>query len=537
MPHKYAQIAFTDSVRQVQVEQNSRSGYAKMDQGEDYNHLMSQYEADFITDRDSFYMASVSETNWPYLQHRGGPKGFMRVIDESTLGFADFSGNRQYVSTGNFRSNDRVALFFMDYPNKRRLKLMGKIKLVPNNDWETLAKLEVDGYRANVERAFLIHVEAFDWNCPQHITPRFTEEDLEQLLAPLAAENEKLKQQVQGAQSLAQASTEVKENIVLGAGEGEGELSLVISGIRQLTPRVRAYEFRETHGKDLPAIEAGSHLQIPVSLKNGKTVLRHYSICSNPKRRDIYEIAVLKDENGQGGSMAIHDTLQLGMQLNCRPAENHFPLHKDARPAVLFSGGIGITPIKAMAQALKCRGNNFSLHYTGRSFQEMAFRDRLVREFPQQIFLYEGQKQRLNVKQVMQSAEKDSVFYVCGPASLIDAVIEAGEQLSIETNRINYERFTASIADDAHSFSVQLAKSAKKIKVEKDISLLDALLDDGIEHPYSCRTGDCKTCVVKILEGEVEHHDNCLTEAEKTEQNLMCPCVSRAKSSNLILDI
>ena len=533
MPHKYAQIAFTDSVRQVQVEQNSRSGYAKMDQGEDYNYLMSQYEADFINERDSFYMASVSETNWPYLQHRGGPKGFMRVIDESTLGFADFSGNRQYVSTGNFRTNDRVALFFMDYPNKRRLKLMGRIKLVPNNDWETLATLEVEGYRANVERAFLIHVEAFDWNCPQHITPRFTEEDLEQLLAPLAAENEKLKQQVQSGPSLISTSTELIENPIIG----EGELSLVISGIRQLTPRVRAYEFRDLNGQNLPAIEAGSHLQIPVRLKNGKTVQRHYSICSNPKRRDIYEIAVLKDDNGQGGSMAFHETLQLGMQLNCRSAENNFPLHKDARPAVLFAGGIGITPIKAMAQALKCRGNNFTLHYVGRSFEEMAFRDRLVREFPQEIKLYEGQKDFLNVKKVMQDADKDSVFYVCGPASLIDAVIAAGEQLSIKTNRIRYERFTASIAEDAQIFSVQLAQSGKEIHVEKNISLLEALLDDGIEHPYSCKTGDCKTCVVKVLEGEVEHHDNCLTEAEKTKQNLMCPCVSRAKSSNLILDI
>jgi ferredoxin-NADP reductase/predicted pyridoxine 5'-phosphate oxidase superfamily flavin-nucleotide-binding protein len=533
MPHKYAQIAFTDSVRKVQVEQNSRSGYAKMDQGEDYNHLLSQYEADFISKRDSFYMASVSQTNWPYLQHRGGPKGFMRVIDESTLGFADFSGNKQYVSTGNFRTNDRVALFFMDYPNKRRLKLMGIIKLVPNNDWETLAKLEVEGYRANVERAFLIHVEAFDWNCPQHITPRFTEEDLDQLVAPLVAENEKLKQQAKGVQSFTQASTDLKETNAIG----DGELCLVISGIRQLTPRVRAYEFRDLNGNDLPVIEAGSHLQIPVRLRNGKTVLRHYSICSNSKRRDIYEIAVLKDDNGQGGSRAVHETLQLGMQLNCRSAENYFPLHKDDRPAVMFAGGIGITPIKAMAQVLKCRGNNFTLHYAGRSFQEMAFRDHLVREFPQEIKLYEGQKDTLNVKKVMQSANKDCVFYVCGPASLIDAVIEAGEQLSIEAWRIHYERFTASLAEDAQSFSVQLAQSAKEVHVDKDTSLLDALLNDGIEQAYSCKTGDCKTCVVKVLEGEVEHHDNCLTEAEKTEQNLMCPCVSRAKSSNLILDI
>ena len=109
-------------------------------------------------------------------QHRGGPKGFMRVLDSpSTIGFADFSGNRQYVSLGNFRLNDRVALFFMDYASRRRLKLMGRIQLVPETDWETLAKLEVTGYRARVERGFLIRVEAFDWNCPQHITPRYTE--------------------------------------------------------------------------------------------------------------------------------------------------------------------------------------------------------------------------------------------------------------------------------------------------------------------------------------------------------------------------
>jgi predicted pyridoxine 5'-phosphate oxidase superfamily flavin-nucleotide-binding protein len=139
----------------------------------------------------------------------------MRVTDESTLGLADFSGNKQYVSTGNFRSNDCVALFFMDYPNKQRLIIMGRIKLVPNNDWETLAKLEVEGYRANVESSFFIHVEVFDWNGPQHMTPRFTEEDSDQLLAPLVAENEKLKQQ---------ASTEVKENPVID----EGELNQVI---------------------------------------------------------------------------------------------------------------------------------------------------------------------------------------------------------------------------------------------------------------------------------------------------------------------
>ncbi len=208
MAHQYAKLAFTDTVRKVQSEHNSRKGYAGMDQGEDYNYLLSQNEADFIHARDSFYMASVGETGWPYVQHRGGPKGFMHVLDESTLGFSDFSGNRQYVSTGNFRSNNRVSLFFMDYPNRRRLKMMGRIELVDDSNWELMAKLEKassgagegDGtngsYRANVERGFVIHIEAFDWNCPQHITPRFSEEEIEQAIAPLIAENKTLKQQL-----------------------------------------------------------------------------------------------------------------------------------------------------------------------------------------------------------------------------------------------------------------------------------------------------------------------------------------------------
>jgi predicted pyridoxine 5'-phosphate oxidase superfamily flavin-nucleotide-binding protein len=118
MGHQYAAIAFTDTVKQVQHEQDSREAYTGMEQGEDFNHLLSQREANFIQQSDSFYMASVSETGWPYVQHRGGPKGFMRVLDEKTLGFADFSGNRQYISTGNFRNNDRVSIFLWTTPTE-----------------------------------------------------------------------------------------------------------------------------------------------------------------------------------------------------------------------------------------------------------------------------------------------------------------------------------------------------------------------------------------------------------------------------------
>ena len=194
MGHQFAEIAFTDTVRNVQQAMGSRAGYARMEEGEDYNHLLGENEAAFVSARDSFYMASVSETGWPYVQHRGGPAGFMRVIDERTIGFADFRGNRQYVSTGNFVNNDRVALFFMDYPNRTRLKLLGRVRVVTAQEHELLARLEVDDYRARVERGFLIQVEAFDWNCPQHITPRYTEEQIETLMAPLLEENRALKE-------------------------------------------------------------------------------------------------------------------------------------------------------------------------------------------------------------------------------------------------------------------------------------------------------------------------------------------------------
>lgn len=202
MGHQYAKIAFTESVRQVQREENSRAAYVKMDEGSERNRVLGENEREFILNRESFYMASVSETGWPYLQHRGGPKGFMYVVDEATLGFADFKGNRQYVSTGNFRNNDRVALFFMDYSQRRRLKIFGRIEVIENNSDSikplVLASVGRDRqYRAKVERGFLIHLEAFDWNCPQHITPRFSEEEVEKAIAPLIAENKALKKQIE----------------------------------------------------------------------------------------------------------------------------------------------------------------------------------------------------------------------------------------------------------------------------------------------------------------------------------------------------
>ena len=188
MSHKFADIAFTPTVKKVQEAHGSRTAYARGEQvPEPFNQLLSASEAAFIAARDSVYLATVGETGWPYIQHRGGPKGFVRVLDERTLGFADFRGNRQYISVGNLLNDDRVSMFFMDYPNKTRLKLFGRATAISPDDTETLGKLTVPGYRATVERGFLITVEGFDWNCPQHITERFTLDEVRTLSAPLLA--------------------------------------------------------------------------------------------------------------------------------------------------------------------------------------------------------------------------------------------------------------------------------------------------------------------------------------------------------------
>ncbi len=179
MAHKFAEIAFTPHVQAVQEAMGSHLAYAKFHAGEDHHHILGPNEAGFIEARDSFYMATVSETGWPYIQHRGGPAGFVKVLDERTIGFADFRGNRQYVSVGNLQTNDRVSLFFMDYPHQARLKMLGRARVVGlDEEPDLIARLAVPAYKAKIERGFVIEVEAFDWNCSQHITPRFTAGEL-----------------------------------------------------------------------------------------------------------------------------------------------------------------------------------------------------------------------------------------------------------------------------------------------------------------------------------------------------------------------
>lgn len=184
MTNDFLAIATTPSVLAAQVANGSAGMYDKP--GHRRADHFTSTEVDFIAARDSFYMASVSETGWPYVQHRGGPSGFLKVLDETTLAFPEFRGNRQYLSLGNTAADSRVALILMDYAHRRRLKLYARIEAreLPL-DPELAERLSMPGYRGVVERAFVLHLEGFDWNCPQHITPRFTEAEVTSASAAL----------------------------------------------------------------------------------------------------------------------------------------------------------------------------------------------------------------------------------------------------------------------------------------------------------------------------------------------------------------
>ncbi len=188
MGHRFLDLVTSPAARAEQTARGSRTTYARAEHGADHNDRLSDAESAFIAARDSLYLASVSPDGWPYIQHRGGPVGFVTVLDDRQIGFADYRGNRQYLTVGNVATDDRVALFLMDYPQRRRLKLLGRMWAVaPDDDPALAARLTDPTQTARVERLLVIAVEAFDWNCPQHITPRFTATDLAPVASRMAA--------------------------------------------------------------------------------------------------------------------------------------------------------------------------------------------------------------------------------------------------------------------------------------------------------------------------------------------------------------
>jgi len=317
-------------------------------------------------------------------------------------------------------------------------------------------------------------------------------------------------------------------------------LEVQVSQRQQVAEGIALFELQALDGGPLPAFTAGAH--IDVTLPNG--LIRQYSLCNDPARRDHYQLGILLEPEGRGGSRSAHEALVEGSRLRIGHPRNLFPL-APARHSILLAGGIGITPMLAMAAQLTREDRSFELHYCGRTASRMAFRDRLAAsDHAGRVHLHEDdgpEAQRFDAAAMLPAPDADTHAYVCGPRGFMDHVIATLFDKGWSAQNVHFEHFSApdASADSATGgeFEVQVGTDGPVIPVPADRSVAEALIGAGIEVPLSCEQGICGTCVLRVLEGTPDHRDMFFTEAEKAANDRFTPCCSRAQSSRLVIAI
>ncbi len=299
------------------------------------------------------------------------------------------------------------------------------------------------------------------------------------------------------------------------------------------------FELVSADGATLPPFSAGSH--VDVSLPGGLT--RQYSLCNDPGESHRYQIAVLKDANGRGGSRAMHEAVHEGDVISISAPKNHFPLGHGAKESILLAGGIGITPLLCMAERLAAIRQPFTLHYCARSVERTAFRERIKQSaFGDRVrFHFDdgAQEQRLDIAGLLRTPQPNVHLYTCGPKGLMDAVLSTARSCGWPEAQLHYEFFSAEpvkLATDG-SFDVMLASSGRVIRVAGHQTVIAALAAEGVQVPTSCEQGVCGTCLTRVIEGEPDHRDLYLTPEEQAANDCFLPCSSRAKSARLVLDL
>lgn len=257
------------------------------------------------------------------------------------------------------------------------------------------------------------------------------------------------------------------------------------------------------------------------------------------RQRGRYEIAVLREPTGRGGSEAMHRDCQVGSILHCNPPVNHFELVEHATNYILIAGGIGITPIRTMAIELQRRGAPFMLHYATRTADETVLKQDIADQFGANVMFWHSiDGARLDVQAVMSGISTGGAVYVCGPASLIQAAIDALDPLGLPRSILHFETFTAAAPNTSdHAFEVVLKRSAQTVRVRPDQTILDAVLAAGIDAPFGCRAGECGVCAVGVLGGEPDHPDTVLDESNRAVPGHLCICFSRARNGSLVIDL
>ena len=298
-------------------------------------------------------------------------------------------------------------------------------------------------------------------------------------------------------------------------------------------------ELVPSNGEPLPAFTAGAHIEL--HLPGGP--VRSYSLCNDPAERHRYVLGVLKDANSRGGSRAVHEALQVGDQLTIGLPRNHFELDPGAESSLLLAGGIGITPLLAMAEQLQRELAPFELHYTASTRERMAFAERLANaSYAQSVHFYLSQEnpaRRLDLDKLLADPVAGRHLYVCGPQRFIDAVLASARAQGWDESRLHWEFFAGVQIDSSGdtSFELEIASNGQVVSVAPGQTALKALLAAGVMVPMACDQGVCGTCLTGVLSGEIEHRDLYLTPEEQAGGDQFLPCCSRARSARLVLDL
>jgi vanillate O-demethylase ferredoxin subunit len=325
---------------------------------------------------------------------------------------------------------------------------------------------------------------------------------------------------------------------------GAGDFfDVVVKQVWAEAQRVMALDLQAADGGKLPAWEAGAHIDVQTQDKFGTAVVRQYSLCGSPGA-DTWRIAVLCDTQGRGGSARLCTDARVGDRLRVRGPRNHFQLSTDERPVVLVAGGIGITPLLAMADRLHAQGQPFRLHYFARDRQSMAFRDQLLTcPYQSVVHLSFDDEGPTPLADIFTGADHDAWLYTCGPDGFMNAVMASAQAAGISPLRIRKELFASEPLPAApavggdRAFTVRLQSSGRLIEVPADKTVVHALADAGIDIVVSCEQGHCGSCLTRIIEGTPDHRDQFMLPEEHERNDAFTPCCSRAVSEILVLDL
>ncbi|MGX9690985.1 PDR/VanB family oxidoreductase [Achromobacter anxifer] len=315
-------------------------------------------------------------------------------------------------------------------------------------------------------------------------------------------------------------------------------MQVQVQSIRHTARDIVAVELVSPEGADMPAFDAGAH--IDVQLPGG--LARQYSICNSPQDRSRYVIGVLKAPESRGGSLAIH-ALRQGDIIQIGTPRNQFALVPHARDSILIAGGIGITPILSMAEALSAENASFTLHYCVRDRSQIAFPERLASSWLEtKVFIHvdnEPAKSKLDLKKLLSHAANDVHLYVCGPGGFIEWVLDSARSLGWREECLHREFFSPAEPQQENSppFQLVLARSGLHVSVGSGQTTLAALRSAGIDIPTACEQGICGTCLTRVVEGVPDHRDIYLSDEEKASNDQFLPCCSRAKTEFLVIDL